>query len=65
MELTTFSIWCWNAALAFSLVTRSTRTVVLMSGTLTPIDCFSKELSCPFPHSLITNHVILPSQVRF
>lgn len=39
------------------------RSVLLTSGTLSPLDSFAQELQLPFPISLENPHVIDPSQV--
>lgn len=40
------------------------RSVLLTSGTLSPLDSFAKELQLPFKISLENPHVIDPSQVH-
>ncbi|KAK3588854.1 hypothetical protein CHS0354_035997 [Potamilus streckersoni] len=54
-----FSInfWCMNPAVAFSDLS-GTRSVVLSSGTLSPINSFQSELGVPFPVQLEANHII-------
>ena len=39
------------------------RSVILMSGTLSPMDSFQSELGLPFPIVLEANHIIKDSQV--
>lgn len=51
-------IWCLNAAVAFSDVVRSARSVILTSGTLSPMDSFAGELGTDFPIRLEANHVV-------
>lgn len=39
------------------------RSVVLTSGTLSPMNTFQSELSVPFPIQLEANHIITDAQV--
>ncbi|XP_059479743.1 Fanconi anemia group J protein homolog isoform X2 [Neocloeon triangulifer] len=55
-------IWCMNPAVGFSDFDQS-RSVIVTSGTLSPMSSFQSELGAKFPHSLSTDHVISPSQV--
>ncbi|XP_040506023.1 Fanconi anemia group J protein homolog isoform X1 [Gallus gallus] len=56
------NFWCLNPAVAFSDL-NDVRTVVLTSGTLSPMDSFSSELGVKFSIQLEANHVIRNSQV--
>ncbi|KGL82705.1 Fanconi anemia group J protein [Tinamus guttatus] len=56
------NFWCLNPAVAFSDLT-DVRTIVLTSGTLSPMDSFSSELGVKFSIQLEANHVIRNSQV--
>ncbi|XP_032563587.1 Fanconi anemia group J protein isoform X2 [Chiroxiphia lanceolata] len=56
------SFWCLNPAVAFSDLSE-VRTIVLTSGTLSPMDSFSSELGVRFSIQLEANHVIRNSQV--
>uniref|UniRef100_A0A8C0FT63 DNA 5'-3' helicase n=1 Tax=Bubo bubo TaxID=30461 RepID=A0A8C0FT63_BUBBB len=56
------SFWCLNPAVAFSDLS-DVRTIVLTSGTLSPMDSFSSELGVKFSIQLEANHVIRNSQV--
>ncbi|XP_067864601.1 Fanconi anemia group J protein isoform X2 [Heptranchias perlo] len=58
----TLNFWCLNPAVAFSDLT-SVRTIVLTSGTLSPMESFSSELGVKFSIQLEANHVIDSSQV--
>ena len=49
----------------FSQIGELTRTIVLTSGTLSPMKSFASELGVEFPISLEANHVIKNSQVPF
>ncbi|KAK7171882.1 hypothetical protein R3I93_004242 [Phoxinus phoxinus] len=59
----TLSFWCLNPAVAFSDLSDSVRTIVLTSGTLSPMGSFSSELGIKFSIQLEANHVISKSQV--
>ncbi|XP_039938680.2 Fanconi anemia group J protein isoform X1 [Hirundo rustica] len=56
------NFWCLNPAVAFSDLNEA-RTIVLTSGTLSPMDSFSSELGVKFSIQLEANHVIRNSQV--
>ncbi|CAH1801196.1 unnamed protein product [Owenia fusiformis] len=56
------NFWCMNPAVAFSDLV-DTRSVVLTSGTLSPMDSFQSELGMPFPIKLEAPHVINSDQV--
>uniref|UniRef100_A0A7S3DGD9 Regulator of telomere elongation helicase 1 homolog n=1 Tax=Palpitomonas bilix TaxID=652834 RepID=A0A7S3DGD9_9EUKA len=57
-------IWCLNPALAFREISSQSHSVVLASGTLSPMDTFSSELGCEFPKKLEARHVIGNDQVQ-
>lgn len=38
--------------------------IIVTSGTLTPLETYSMELGIPFPHSLENSHVIHPDQIH-
>uniref|UniRef100_A0A671MUU7 DNA 5'-3' helicase n=1 Tax=Sinocyclocheilus anshuiensis TaxID=1608454 RepID=A0A671MUU7_9TELE len=59
----TLSFWCLNPAVAFSDLSGSVRSIVLTSGTLSPMGSFSSELGIKFSIQLEANHVISKSQV--
>ncbi|XP_058655243.1 Fanconi anemia group J protein isoform X3 [Onychostoma macrolepis] len=59
----TLSFWCLNPAVAFSDLSSSVRSIVLTSGTLSPMGSFSSELGIKFSIQLEANHVINKSQV--
>jgi Fanconi anemia group J protein len=52
------NLWCLNPAVAFKDLREQCRSVVLVSGTLSPMDSFSSELTCDFPIRLQAPHVI-------
>ncbi|TYZ67410.1 hypothetical protein PybrP1_000469 [[Pythium] brassicae (nom. inval.)] len=51
-------IWCLSARVAFSDVARAARSVLLTSGTLSPMGSFAGELGATFPIRLEANHVV-------
>ncbi|KAG7398901.1 Fanconi anemia group J protein [Phytophthora boehmeriae] len=51
-------IWCLNAAVAFSDIANEARSVILTSGTLSPMDSFAGELGVDFLIRLEANHVV-------
>ncbi|KFD45241.1 hypothetical protein M513_13882 [Trichuris suis] len=55
--------WCMNPALAFNDISKSTRSVVLASGTLSPMDTYASELGVPFPIRLEAMHVLPPERM--
>ncbi|XP_006983290.1 Fanconi anemia group J protein [Peromyscus maniculatus bairdii] len=57
------NFWCLNPAVAFSDINNKVRTIVLTSGTLSPMRSFSSELGVTFNIQLEANHVISNSQV--
>ncbi|KPP74356.1 Fanconi anemia group J protein-like, partial [Scleropages formosus] len=59
----TLSFWCLNPAVAFTDLSGSVRTIVLTSGTLSPMGSFSSELGVNFSIQLEASHVISKSQV--
>ncbi|XP_028429071.1 Fanconi anemia group J protein isoform X2 [Perca flavescens] len=62
-EVLTLSFWCLNPAVAFSSLSKSVHSIVLTSGTLSPMGSFSSELGVKFSIQLEANHVINKSQV--
>eukprot|EP00041_Stephanoeca_diplocostata_P028303 m.798483 g.798483 ORF g.798483 m.798483 type:complete len:1269 (+) comp23350_c0_seq2:179-3985(+) len=59
----TLCFWCFNSAIAFDAMAKHARSVVLTSGTLSPLNTFSSELGAQFHHKVEANHVIDASQV--
>ncbi|CAO3590604.1 unnamed protein product [Absidia cylindrospora] len=55
--------WCMDPAIIFQGIAEKAHSVILTSGTLTPIGTFEAELGTDFPICLEANHVIKPSQV--
>ncbi|XP_061574680.1 Fanconi anemia group J protein [Cololabis saira] len=62
-EVVTLSFWCLNPAVAFSDLSGLVHSIVLTSGTLSPMGSFSSELGVKFTIQLEANHVIKKSQV--
>ena len=61
----TLSYWCFSSGISMrALQTLRVRSVLLTSGTLSPLDSFANELQLPFPITLENPHVIDRSQVR-
>nr|GMC88611.1 Fanconi anemia group J protein homolog [Ipomoea batatas] len=54
----TFSLWCLNPAVVFREIADRSLSVILTSGTLSPMNSFSSELGVPFSTSLEAPHVI-------
>jgi Fanconi anemia group J protein len=55
---TTLCIWCLSASVVFAAVASQTHSVILASGTLSPMDSFAGELGVDFPIRLEANHVV-------
>ena len=53
-----FCLWCMNPAVAFEEVARLSHSVILASGTLSPLDSFASELGVEFKMRLQATHVI-------
>lgn len=58
------NFWCLNPAVAFYYL-KECHSVILCSGTLSPMDTFQSELGTKFEHVLEANHVIKEKQVKF
>ncbi|XP_072959072.1 regulator of telomere elongation helicase 1 homolog [Typha angustifolia] len=58
------SWWCFNPGLAMQeLVKLGVRSIILTSGTLSPLDSFAMELNLEFPIRLENPHVISANQI--
>jgi hypothetical protein len=58
------SFWCFSAGVAMqNLMECGTRTIILASGTLSPLASFASEMGIKFQHQLENTHVISPSQI--
>lgn len=62
-EVLSLSFWCLNPAVAFSDLGDTVHSIILTSGTLSPMGSFSSELGVKFSIQLEANHVINKSQV--
>eukprot|EP01119_Soliformovum_irregulare_P011667 TRINITY_DN2946_c3_g1_i1.p1 TRINITY_DN2946_c3_g1~~TRINITY_DN2946_c3_g1_i1.p1 ORF type:complete len:793 (-),score=221.10 TRINITY_DN2946_c3_g1_i1:92-2470(-) len=54
----TLGLWCLNASVAFNHVATSAKSVILTSGTLSPMNALSAELSTKFPVQVEARHII-------
>ncbi len=54
----TLHFWCLNAAVSFGEIAPVCHSILLASGTLSPLDSFASELGVPFPVRVEANHVI-------
>jgi regulator of telomere elongation helicase 1 len=62
--LPTLSYWCFSPGQSMAaLAGMRVRSMLLTSGTLSPLDSFAHELGLPFPVRLENPHVVDPSQV--
>ena len=59
----TLNFWCLNPAVSFRQLKQEVLSIVLTSGTLSPMSSFSSELDVSFPMKLEANHVIEKKQV--
>ena len=50
-------VWCMSPAVAFKTLAKTTRTLVLTSGTLSPLSTFAGELGVEFAQTLEASHV--------
>ncbi|CDH53830.1 low quality protein: fanconi anemia group jprotein [Lichtheimia corymbifera JMRC:FSU:9682] len=57
------AFWCQNPGVSFHEIAEQVHSVVLTSGTLSPLNTFASELQTEFPIRLEANHVIDKSQV--
>ena len=63
-EYKVLSYWCFCAGAAIhDVIKRDIWSLLLTSGTLSPLDAFSSELQVQFPIQLKNPHVIAPGQV--
>ena len=57
--------WCFNAGVGFKQIqSLAPRSIILTSGTLSPLPSFEAELQITFPQKLENPHVISPDQVH-
>lgn len=61
----TISYWCFAPSLAMEeLANLNVRSILVTSGTLSPLPSYSMELGIRFPHTLENTHVIADSQIH-
>ncbi|KAJ2799028.1 hypothetical protein H4S07_005548, partial [Coemansia furcata] len=58
------AFWALNPGVVFSEIAAQARTIVLTSGTLSPLDSYASELHVKFSSTLEANHVIDPQRFR-
>ncbi|KAK3807885.1 MAG: helicase C-terminal domain-containing protein [Benniella sp.] len=58
-----FKFWCLNPGVIFRPISTQVRSVILTSGTLSPMDSFASELQTTFSIQLEADHVINKKQV--
>ncbi len=55
---------CFNASYAFeTLLSKKPRSIILTSGTLSPLDVFAQEIGVNFMYKLVNSHVINKDQI--
>ena len=60
----TLSYWCFAPSLAMhELASLQVRSIIVTSGTLSPLPSYSLELGLPFPHTLENLHIIAKEQI--
>jgi fanconi anemia group J protein len=52
------NMWCMNPRVAFHEISKLCRSIILTSGTLSPMDSFSSELELKFDYTFEGSHVI-------
>ncbi|CAL8098354.1 unnamed protein product [Calicophoron daubneyi] len=57
------NFWCLNPAVVFSEIASQVHCVILMSGTLSPLDALAAELNVEFPIRLEASHVVSKEQL--
>ena len=62
-RLRTIRFLCMNPAVTFKPLEKAARSIILTSGTLSPLLTFESELDTKFGNKLQANHVINDSQV--
>ncbi|KAJ3317300.1 Regulator of telomere elongation helicase 1, partial [Boothiomyces sp. JEL0866] len=61
---TVLSFWCFSAEVAMtSLQSLGTRTIILASGTLSPLESIPNEMGILFPYKVENSHVIKHTQI--
>ena len=57
------SFWCLNSGVVFADIGDDCRSVILMSGTLSPLSSYRMELGIKFESTVEAMHVIKPDQI--
>ncbi|KAJ2850423.1 hypothetical protein IWW36_001913 [Coemansia brasiliensis] len=60
--LNTLAFWCMNPGVIFREISELSWSVVLTSGTLSPLESYASELQVEFASTLEASHVIHPSR---
>ncbi|KAJ2557904.1 Fanconi anemia group J protein [Coemansia sp. RSA 1933] len=60
----TLVFWAMSPGIVFAEISQLSRTIVLTSGTLSPIDSYASELRTGFQSTLEANHVVDPSRFK-
>ena len=61
----TISYWCFAPSLAMQeLSDLNVRSIIVTSGTLSPLPSYSLELGLPFPHTVENPHIITDNQIH-
>ncbi|ODN04388.1 Fanconi anemia group J protein, partial [Orchesella cincta] len=63
VQVLSVHLWCLNPAVAFEDIQKTVHSIVLTSGTLSPMQSFESELGAEFPLKLEASHVIDKHQV--
>ncbi|CAK9222563.1 unnamed protein product [Sphagnum troendelagicum] len=56
--VTSISLWCLNPGVVFEEISSAARSIILTSGTLSPMDSFASELGVPFEIQMEASHVV-------
>ncbi|KAJ1730419.1 hypothetical protein LPJ72_004486 [Coemansia sp. Benny D160-2] len=60
----TLAFWAMSPAIVFAEISKLSRTIVLTSGTLSPLDSYASELRTVFKSTLEANHVVEPCRFK-
>ena len=59
-----FNLWCFSPGFSMQRLSKlGPRSIILTSGTLSPLQCTAEEVGIPFPVQLENKHVVEASQV--
>ena len=63
-ENVVFNLWCFSPGFSMQRLAKlGPRSIILTSGTLSPLQCTAEEVGIPFPVQLENKHVVEASQV--